>query len=76
MQDYRRAVSRLKEAFEEDTSNPLFYDAVIQRFEFTYELAWRLMKAYLEHQGIALINSSRPVFKEALLSGASVPMPV
>ena len=45
MEVYRKAVSRLKEALDEDTSNPLLYDAVIQRFEFTYELAWKLMKS-------------------------------
>jgi len=43
----------------------LTYDAVIQRFEFTYELAWKLIKAYLEYQGLAVINSPRSAFKEA-----------
>lgn len=47
MEDYRKAVLRLKEALDEDTSNPLLYDAVIQRFKFTYELAWKLMKPQL-----------------------------
>jgi nucleotidyltransferase substrate binding protein (TIGR01987 family) len=54
---YRSAVLRLKEALDEDISNPLLYDGVIQRFEFTYELAWKLMKAYLEYEGIAEVNS-------------------
>lgn len=65
MEDYHKAVVRLKEALDEDTSNPLLYDAVIQRFEFTYELAWKLMKSYLGYQGITLGNSPRSVFKEA-----------
>jgi len=68
-EDYCKAVLRLKEALDEDTSNPLLYDAVIQRFEFTYELAWKLMKSYLEYQGIALINSPRSTFKEAFAQG-------
>lgn len=69
MEEYRKAVLRLKEALEEDISNPLIYDGVIQRFEFTYELAWRLMKAYLEYEGIAVVNSPRAAFKEAFAAG-------
>jgi nucleotidyltransferase substrate binding protein (TIGR01987 family) len=60
---------RLKEALDEDISNPLLYDGVIQRFEFTYELAWKLMKAYLEYEGIAEVNSPRGAFKEAYKAG-------
>lgn len=62
---FRKSVLRLKEALDEDISNPLIYDGVIQRFEFTYELAWKLMKAYLEYEGIADVNSPRAAFKEA-----------
>jgi nucleotidyltransferase substrate binding protein (TIGR01987 family) len=69
MEVYHKAVSRLKEALNENESNPLLYDAVIQRFEFTYELAWKLMKSYLEYQGIVLSNSPRPTFKEAFAQG-------
>jgi len=67
--DYQKALFRLKEALEEDTSNPLLYDAVIQRFEFTYELAWKLLKAYLELEGISDVNTPRKVFKEAFSAG-------
>lgn len=69
MEEYRKAVLRLKEALDEDTSNPLVYDGVIQRFEFTYELAWKLMKAYVEYEGIATVNSPRSAFKEAFAAG-------
>ncbi|MEZ0537662.1 nucleotidyltransferase substrate binding protein [Caldicellulosiruptoraceae bacterium PP1] len=69
LNDYNKAVIRLKEALEENQANPLIYDAVIQRFEFTYELAWKLMKAYLEYIGITNVNSPRSAFKEAFSSG-------
>ncbi len=69
-EEYHKAVWRLKEALDEDMSNPLLYDGVIQRFEFTYELAWKLMKAYLEeYEGIAVVNSPRSAFKEAFAAG-------
>lgn len=67
--EYKKAVTKLKEALEEDISNPLLYDGVMQRFEFTYELAWKLMKLYLESEGIININSPRLAFKEAFVLG-------
>lgn len=67
--EYKKAVNKLKEALEEDTSNPLLYDGVTQRFEFTYELAWKLMKLYLEYEGIVTVNSPRSAFKEAFAAG-------
>ncbi|WPX09831.1 nucleotidyltransferase substrate binding protein [Caldicellulosiruptor danielii] len=63
--NFRKALLKLKEAVEERSDNPLLYDGAIQRFEFTYELAWKLLKAYLEYQGIVSISSPRAVFKEA-----------
>ena len=35
------AVIRLGEALAEDSSNPLYLDASVQRFEFVFELAWK-----------------------------------
>lgn len=63
--DFSRALLRLKEALDADESNPFIYDAAIQRFEFTFELAWKLLKALLEYEGIAVVNSPRRAFKEA-----------
>lgn len=37
--------------------------------EFTYELAWKLMKAYLEYEGTTNVNSPRSAFKEAFAAG-------
>ncbi|MDD3833437.1 MAG: nucleotidyltransferase substrate binding protein [Oscillospiraceae bacterium] len=67
--EYRKAVNKLKEALAEDTSNPLLYDGVMQRFEFTYELGWKLMKHYLEYEGLSIANSPRMVFKESFAAG-------
>ena len=39
---YFKALMRLHEAVEADES-PMIRDALIQRFEFTYELAWKSM---------------------------------
>lgn len=67
--DYSKAVIRLREALNTDVSNDIVYDAAIHRFEFTYELAWKLMKAYLQFCGRADVNSPRTAFKEAFAAG-------
>ena len=49
--NYEKAFLRLKEAMEMEELNELERNGLIHRFEFTIELAWKVMKDYLEHQG-------------------------
>ncbi|MCF6093276.1 nucleotidyltransferase substrate binding protein [Microaerobacter geothermalis] len=67
--NYSKALSRLKESLERDESDDIVLDAVIQRFEFTYELSWKLLKAYLSFNGIAEVRTLREAFKEAFAAG-------
>lgn len=41
----------------------MYLDATIQRFEFCFELAWKLMKTVLEYEGIEA-NSPRSCIRE------------
>ncbi len=41
----------------------------IQAFEFTYEMAWKIMKRLLVEQGIIDINSPKSCFREAAKIG-------
>jgi nucleotidyltransferase substrate binding protein (TIGR01987 family) len=43
--------------------------STIQRFEFTHELAWKVMKDYLEYEGISGITGSRSATREAFNKG-------
>lgn len=43
-------------------------DATIQRFEFCYELAWKMRKLRLEREGISAL-SPRQALQEALQAG-------
>lgn len=62
--DYQSSLERLSETLEEDiTKNPIALDALIQRFEFTFELAWKLMRAVLLYRGKE-INSPRMAIKD------------
>ncbi|WP_186579855.1 HI0074 family nucleotidyltransferase substrate-binding subunit [Aquibacillus kalidii] len=64
--DLEKAIKKLHESLERDPSNDdIVVDATIQRFEFTYELSWKIMKAYLEYNGLLEVSSPRRTIKEA-----------
>jgi nucleotidyltransferase substrate binding protein (TIGR01987 family) len=59
------ALSRLGESLQEDiTLSSTIIDGTIQRFEFTVELAWKLLRLMLLREGIEA-NTPRAVLKEA-----------
>ena len=66
--NFKNATDRLKEAaeeFKQENASDVIRDGLIQRFEFTYELAWKTIKEYLEDIGIMDRNSPKAVIKEA-----------
>ena len=64
-QDLINATNRLKEALNEEESE-LMIDAVLHRYEFTFELAWKTLKDYLEYLGVTMnTGSPREVIKES-----------
>ena len=63
--NYSKAVDRLKESLKRDETDDIVLDAVIQRFEFTYELSWKLLKEYLSYNGLTDVRTPREAFKEA-----------
>lgn len=68
-EDLTKAIKRLREALQEPETD-LVIDGVLHRFEFTFELAWKTMKDYLEYQGITgKIGSPREIIKEAFSAG-------
>lgn len=62
--DYEKSVERLNESLKEDINiNPVALDGVIQRFEFTFEIAWKLMREVLLFRGKE-VSSPRMAIKE------------
>jgi nucleotidyltransferase substrate binding protein (TIGR01987 family) len=68
IEEAEKALETLREILREPYSI-IVRDATIQRFEYTYELFWKLMKEYLySHEGIEC-NSPKSCFREALSVG-------
>ncbi len=72
--NYRKALQMLAEAVELAQRRPLSkleLLGVIHAFEFTHELAWNVLKEYLDAQGfVGLVdskNATRQAFKDALI---------
>ncbi len=65
-QNYKNAVTRLSEGISKfDNTNDLLRDGLIQRFEVTFELAWKTLKSIFEDEGITGVTSPKTVLREA-----------
>ena len=72
--NYRKALAKLTQAVEllsgqvsrEEAVDELLQEGLIQRFEYTHELAWKVMKDYAEYQGYTDVRGSRDAIRKAL----------
>jgi len=67
-ENLERAFLLLKEAFEKDPAqmSDLEKEGVVQRFEYTFELAWKTLKDYLDYSGVIFDQiTPRSVIKQA-----------
>ena len=57
---FSKALQRFSEALAEDRSNPLAIDGSIQRFEFCFELGWKLLKKMLiDIEGVEALSPKK-----------------
>ena len=71
-ENFESALLRLKEGLAgyEGASDPqLARDGIIQRFEFTCELAWKTARESLLEQGHVELNSPKAVMRQAFADG-------
>lgn len=54
--DAKRALMTLEEVLKEPFS-PIVRDASIQRFEYTFEISWKLIREYLKEKEGIVCNS-------------------
>lgn len=71
--NYRKALEKFNQAVDiisnkmdwGEEIDDLLEEGFIQRFEYTHELAWKVMKDYAEYQGYTNIQGSRDAFRKA-----------
>ena len=77
LENYQKALIKLTQAVNIMASrknvdaelDELLKEGLIQRFEYTHELAWNVMKDYAEYQGYTDIRGSRDAIRKALEMG-------
>ncbi|MBU0650647.1 nucleotidyltransferase substrate binding protein [bacterium] len=65
---FEQALGRLDSAVHQK-KDEFVRDACIQRFEFTFELAWKTVKQFAKSEGVNNINSPRDAFKAGFKLG-------
>ncbi|WP_395476677.1 HI0074 family nucleotidyltransferase substrate-binding subunit [Rickettsia endosymbiont of Pantilius tunicatus] len=69
LEKFRKALIKLEAIYlKEVKEDEAYVDATIQRFEFTFEFAWKFLKEYFAQMGIVL-NYPKEVIKEAYAVG-------
>ena len=76
--NYKKALEKLQQSIEyiredyqneednlDEVLNEMMKEGLIQRFEYTHELAWNVMKDYAYYQGNTEIGGSRDATREA-----------
>lgn len=70
-ENYENAFFRLKEAVDQhkNTQDELIKAGIIQRFEFSHELSWNVMKDFLAYEGIQDVIGARSAVRQAFNKG-------
>lgn len=66
--NFTAALARLEEATKQDRYSYLEKAGLVKTFEFTFELAWKALRALLQYRGYDAV-SPRDVLKEAYKNG-------
>ena len=72
LEDFQAALVRLEEALKLDSELDVFKAGCIQYFEFTFELAWKTIKATAEETGLDAGGSKRRLKPRTVKPGLSM----
>lgn len=68
-QNYQKALSQFESAVRQNSQDRLAQEGLIQRFEYTFELAWKCLQDVLQERGFAEIRGPKPVLEQAFQDG-------
>ncbi|MCB0193639.1 MAG: nucleotidyltransferase substrate binding protein [Anaerolineae bacterium] len=63
--NYQKALAQLQKFIDKGDLSELEEQGLIKAFEYTYELAWKTLKDFLEYRGQTDIYGSRDAFRKA-----------
>ncbi len=68
-EDAEKAVASLREVLGVAETNAIVRDSAIKRFEYSFDIIWKLLKAYLEQEHNVSAHSPKTCFREAYRLG-------
>ncbi len=68
LKQFQKVVESLDRVLQQK-KDEFIRDSAIQRFEFTFDLSWKLVKAFLEEEGGIICTSPKGCFREAYKQG-------
>ena len=68
LKSFSNALDRLDEACSLDSYSFLELSGLVKHFEITYELAWKLLKFQLSHEGVD-VNTPSDIIREGFVAG-------
>ena len=67
--NFKKAFAQLEKAVQMNEQSEIEREGMIQRFEYTYELAWNTLKDFLLNQGFLEIKGPRDTIRQGFKSG-------
>ena len=69
-QNFKKALNQLEKfVAKKDELNEMEQQGLIKAFEYTFELAWTVIKDFYEYQGITNLQGSRDAFRTGVERG-------
>jgi len=68
-QNFEKAFAKLREAMEREELNELERNGLVQRFEFTLDVSWKVLKDFLEEKGFVFKSSPKDTIRLAAENG-------
>jgi len=64
-ENFEKAVSRLQEVLNIKEKNKIIRDSAIKRFEIAFDVAWKVIKTFLEEKKGTVCHSPKDCFRQA-----------
>lgn len=61
---FEKAYLSLKQWLEKENLSDLEQDWIIQRFEYTIEIAWKTLKKFLQYKKVSFLATPKDIFRE------------